>query len=171
MDSAVLVLRRLTFLLFALGVCWLHLGSSAGAEAIGPQGLAFVGVNGSNSGVWTANVDGSAPHLLAAGGKEPALSQSGLRVAYVQGNCIHWISVSGGPTEESPCGYESAPRDLEWAPSEDSLYFRAPKPATMLPRWGRRRVPSFVHRSEGFGAGPGALARRQGTLLMSARRP
>jgi hypothetical protein len=36
---------------------------------------------------------------------------------------------------------------------------------------GLRRVPSFVHRSASFGAGPGAFHRRRGTLLMSAGRP
>ena len=44
-------------------------------------------------------------------------------------------------------------------------------PAPMPPRWGQRRVPFPLHRSYGFGAGPGALQRRRGTLLMSAGRP
>jgi hypothetical protein len=38
----------------------------------------------------------------------------------------------------------------------------------MPPRWGQRRVPFFLHRSYGFGAGPGALVAPPGHFSLPA---
>lgn len=93
------------------------LGLAGSNPAWGPSRIAYVGSDQPDSGLWTANPDGSDPILLAAKGTSPTWSADG-RLAYLLGT----TAVVGSSHVQLPFAQITA---LAWSPDGTSFVVTA----------------------------------------------
>jgi Tol biopolymer transport system component len=91
------------------------LGLAGDQPAWGPSKIAYIGqTNGENTGIWTANPDGTDPTHLAPNGRDPAWSPDGQLAYLTNGNTA---VVNSTPTQLPFTNVTS----LDWSP--DSTHF------------------------------------------------